>query len=310
FDSRRDFCDRPDFCPHARGIWSRAHGRRQSRGGNADSLDRYLRSRAVDGLRRRELRRARPAHLLVCRAFDRLLRQSPSPSPHLVAMAGEMTESVLNVGVVLERTRHANPKFVLEADLAFLPGPTIIFGPSGAGKSTLLDCIAGLLKPQKGKIDLSGDTLFDTETNVNLRPEHRHVGYVFQSLALCPHMTVHRHATYGLANLPAEQQNMRSEEILTAFHIEALRSRKPSELSGGEQQRVALARSLVTQPRVLLLDEPMTGLDAELKASIINDLLAWNASHRIPILYVTHSREEAAAMGGRMVFLKNGKVVA
>ena len=109
--------------------------------------------------------------------------------------------------------------------------------------------------------------------------------------------------------MPAEQQSQHAGEILSAFHIEGLRSRKPGELSGGEQQRVALARSLVTQPRVLLLDEPMTGLDAELKTSITQDLLAWNDEHRIPILYVTHSKEEAAALGGRMIFLKNGKVV-
>jgi ABC-type Fe3+/spermidine/putrescine transport system ATPase subunit len=156
---------------------------------------------------------------------------------------------------------------------------------------------------------VSGETLFDTDANIDVRAERRQVGYVFQSLALFPHMTAQENVKYGLPSSSPEQHNQRVNEILSAFRIESLRSRKPRELSGGEQQRVALARALVTQPRVLLLDEPMTGLDAELKTSITRDFLAWNERHKIPILYVTHNHEEAAALGGRMVFLKNGRVV-
>jgi molybdate transport system ATP-binding protein len=209
----------------------------------------------------------------------------------------------------LERTARRGPKFVLDIDQEFGPGPTVIFGPSGAGKSTLLDCIAGLLRPQRGKIGVGGEPLFDTDRSVDIRPDRRRIGYVFQSLALFPHMTAQENVNYGLANLPPGERNQRADEILSAFHIDSLRSRKPRELSGGEQQRVALARALVTQPRALLLDEPMTGLDAELAESITQDLLTWNNQRQIPILYVTHSKEEAAALGGRMVFLKNGKVV-
>jgi len=223
-------------------------------------------------------------------------------------MAREMTQAALAAYVHLERAARRNHKFVLDVALELPAGATVIFGPSGAGKSTLLDCIAGLLKPQRGKITVDERALFDAEAGIDVRPEHRHIGYVFQSLALFPHLTVHDNVTYGLANLPLEQQDQRASEILSAFRIESLRSGKPGELSGGEQQRVALARALVTRPRVLLLDEPMTGLDAELKASIIQDLLAWNARHKIPILYVTHSSDEAAAVRGRIIFLKNGRV--
>ncbi len=224
-------------------------------------------------------------------------------------MGGEMTQPALSVHVLFDRSAQSNSKFVLDVALDFDPGVTIIFGPSGAGKSTLLDCIAGLLKPQQGKITVSGETIFNTDADIDVRPERRHVGYVFQALALFPHMTAQDNVTYGLVNVPLEERNRRADEILSAFHVESLRSRKPRELSGGEQQRVALARALVTQPRVLLLDEPMTGLDAELATSITQDLLAWNDRQRIPILCVTHSHEEAAALGDRMVFLRNGKVV-
>lgn len=219
-----------------------------------------------------------------------------------------MTQAALAIRVHLERSPKSNPKFILDVALEFSPGVTIVFGPSGAGKSTLLDCIAGLLKPQKGKITVENETLFDADTRLDLRPEQRHIGYVFQSLALFPHMTVQENVTYGLANLSPEEQNQRADEILTAFRTESLRSRKPRELSGGEQQRVALARSLVTQPRILLLDEPLTGLEADLKSSITHDLLAWNEQQKVPILYVTHSKEEAAALGGRMIYLRDGRV--
>jgi molybdate transport system ATP-binding protein len=220
-----------------------------------------------------------------------------------------MMQTALTARIHFDRSSRPNSKFVLDVALDFDPGVTVIFGPSGAGKSTLLDCVAGLLKPQRGKVTVSGETLFDTDANIDIRPERRRIGYVFQSLALFPHMTARENVKYGLPSLSPDQQNQRVDEILSAFRIESLRSRKPRELSGGEQQRVALARTLVTQPHVLLLDEPMTGLDAELKASITQDLLTWNERHKIPILYVTHNHEEAAALGGRVVFLKNGRVV-
>jgi len=190
------------------------------------------------------------------------------------------------------------------------PGITILFGPSGAGKSTLLDCIAGLTQPDAGRITIDGEALFDSEMKVSMPPQHRQVAYVFQSLALFPHMTVEANVAYGLPKAPEQARSARVAEILERFRVGKLRARKPREISGGEKQRVALARSLVTLPRVLLLDEPLTGLDAELKASIIEDLRAWNAAHEIPIFYVTHSREEVDALGERVIALEHGKIVS
>jgi molybdate transport system ATP-binding protein len=203
----------------------------------------------------------------------------------------------------------SSPSFLLDLDVEVPPGITILFGPSGAGKSTLLDCIAGLTQPDAGQIAIDGTVLFDSEENVNVPPQRRQVAYVFQTLALFPHMAVEANVAYGLPDLPEQVRGARVAEILQMFRVEQLRRRKPPEISGGERQRVALARSLVTLPRVLLLDEPLTGLDAELKASIIDDLRAWNAAHKIPILYVTHSREEVDALGERVIAMDHGRIV-
>jgi len=202
------------------------------------------------------------------------------------------------------------PRLSLDLDIEVPPGITIVFGPSGAGKSTLLDCIAGLTQPDAGRISIDGEAFFDSEKKVNLPPQQRRIAYVFQTLALFPHMTVEANVAYGLANVAQQKSGALVAEILQMFRVETLRGRKPREISGGERQRVALARSLVTLPRVLLLDEPLTGLDAELKASIIEDLRAWNAAHQIPILYVTHSREEVDALGERVIAMDHGKIVS
>lgn len=200
--------------------------------------------------------------------------------------------------------------FVLDLAVDIAPGFTIVFGPSGAGKSTLLDCIAGLERPDAGRIAAGGETLFDSAAGVNLPAQKRRVAYVFQTLALFPHLTVEENTGYGLANLSAEERRPRVEEILESFRVADLRSRKPGEISGGERQRVALARSLVTSPRVLLLDEPFSALDAEVKSELFDDLRAWNAGRRLPILCVTHSRDEVDALGEHMIVLDRGRIIA
>lgn len=201
-------------------------------------------------------------------------------------------------------------EFVLDVEFQAAPGFTILFGASGAGKTTLLDCIAGLAKPESGRIALGERTLFDSERRVNIPVAKRRVGYVFQSLALFPHLTVQQNVEYGLAHLPRNERSQRSSTILQAFRIAHLAGRSAREISGGESQRTALARTLVTDPEVLLLDEPLAALDGAAKRMIIDDLRAWNHAHRIPILYVTHGREEVFALGERVIVLHEGHIVA
>jgi molybdate transport system ATP-binding protein len=216
----------------------------------------------------------------------------------------------LFVQVRKARTSAGHRPFLLDVSLELPAGFTILFGPSGAGKSTLLDCIAGLTSPDIGQVKIGEQMLFDSAAKINLPTHQRGIAYVFQSASLFPHMTVAENIRFGIAHLPENEQQRRLQDVLTAFRVEPLRDRRATEMSGGEAQRVELARSLVTNPHALLLDEPMTALDDELKSQIIDDLLAWEAARNIPIVYVTHSKLEAAALGGKMVMLQNGTVVA
>ncbi|HEY5177884.1 MAG TPA: ATP-binding cassette domain-containing protein [Terriglobales bacterium] len=201
-------------------------------------------------------------------------------------------------------------QFTLQVDLAVAAGFTILFGASGAGKTTLLDCVAGLQTPDGGTIAIGEAVLFDSQSRVNLPLRRRSVAYLLQSLALFPHMTVGQNVQYGLASLNKADRDTRSGEVLESFRVSSLVRRRPSEISAGERQRVALARALVTRPRVLLLDEPLTALDAITKARILDDLRAWNRRHRIPVLYVTHDREEVFALGESAIVLEEGHILA
>ena len=225
-------------------------------------------------------------------------------------MGGEVNATMLAARIRKERRSADASSFVLDVSIEVSPGITILFGASGAGKSTLLDCVAGLARPDEGQIAAGGEVLFDSARGIHVPTPKRRTAYVFQTLALFPHLSAEENVSYGLMDLQEEERRKRVEAILKAFRVEKLRRQRPAEISGGEKQRIALARSLVTEPRVLLLDEPLTGLDAELKASIVDDLCAWNAAKGIPILYVTHSREEVDALGERVIALDNGRVVS
>ncbi len=161
----------------------------------------------------------------------------------------------------------------------------MLFGPSGSGKTTLLDCVAGLTTPEAGRIALGERVLLDSSAHINVPVAKRGVGYVLQDLALFPHLTVERNVEYGLAHLPRSDRSQQAATMLLEFRIDHLRRQRPAEISGGERQRAALARTLVTDPCVLLLDEPLVALDVAAKAKIIDDLRRWNQTHRIPILY-------------------------
>lgn len=210
------------------------------------------------------------------------------------------------------RKRFANPEgsFHLNVHFRALAGFTILFGASGAGKTTLLDCIAGLTPPDEGRIVAGGEVLYDQDKKQNVAAWKRRIGYVHQDLALFPHLTAEENIAYGLRGLGASERKARSREMLETFGIDHLRQRRPEQISGGERQRVALARALVTEPRALLLDEPLAALDRPTKSSIVGDLRRWNQDHRVPILFVTHSGEEVFALGDEVIVLDAGRIVA
>jgi molybdate transport system ATP-binding protein len=221
------------------------------------------------------------------------------------------TPAVTDLEVRMRR-RFPNPEGAFDLNVHFRakPGFTILFGASGAGKTTVLDCIAGLGNPEEGRISIGGEDLFDSEHELNVPAWKRRIGYVIQDLALFPHLTAEENVEYGLRALPAPERRARSSEILTAFRIEHLRARRPAQISGGERQRVALARTLVTEPRALLLDEPLAALDRPTRSRLLDDLREWNRAHRVPILYVTHSSEEVFALGEQVIVLEAGRIVA
>lgn len=198
--------------------------------------------------------------------------------------------------------------FSLETEFSAGPGITILFGPSGAGKTTLLHCIAGILRPDSGEIAFGGQCVFRSTSPIDLPMQQRALGYVFQALALFPHLSIRQNVSYGLSGSSQTIKQQLTDEILESFHIRHLARRIPGGISGGERQRVALARSLVTKPKLLLLDEPLSALDEKIKTGIIDDLLRWNESHQIPVVYVTHSQHEAFALGKRVLVLEAGKI--
>ena len=204
----------------------------------------------------------------------------------------------------------AEREFSLEVEFAAAPGFTILFGASGSGKTTILDCMAGLATPDAGRIAVGERVLFDASARVEVPVAKRGMGYVLQDLALFPHLTVEQNVEFGLAHLPRPERKQRAAAMLQEFRIDHLRRQRPAHISGGERQRVALARALVTDPCVLLLDEPLAALDAATKAKILDDLRLWNQAHRIPILYVTHSREEVMALGESVLVIEHGNIIA
>ena len=218
--------------------------------------------------------------------------------------------SELAARIRFDRSNRGRQEFHLDVDFQVGPGITILFGPSGAGKSTLLDCIAGLLRPAEARIALGDKVLHDSGAGSFLPPQYRQIAYLFQSPALFPHMTVEENAGFGLQQANDGDRKRVVHHLLEMFRVAHLAHSKAGQISGGEAQRVALARALAPAPRAVLLDEPLKGLDAELKSSIVDDLRAWNRVNRAPILYVTHQRDEVDALGERVIALDRGRIAS
>ncbi len=226
-----------------------------------------------------------------------------APVPHPVAT------SELEIQI-RKHFDNSEKSFDLNLEFRASAGFTILFGASGAGKTTVLDAIAGLARPDGGRIAVGGFALFDSDKKQDVPAWKRRIGYVLQDLALFPNLTVEENVAFGLHKASAAQRQERTREMLRLFRIEQLRDRRPAQISGGERQRVALARTLVTEPRALLLDEPLAALDRPTKAHILADLRQWNETHRVPIIYVTHSHEEVFALGDQVIVLSAGRIVA
>jgi molybdate transport system ATP-binding protein len=190
-------------------------------------------------------------------------------------------------------------------------GITALVGPSGAGKSTTLAAIAGLLKPDAGRIAVAGETWFDSATNIDLAVRHRRIAFVFQSLALFPHLTAAQNVAYGLERDGSRSTRERQvDRWLERFRIRHLAERKPRTFSGGEAQRVALARALARTPRVVLLDEPFTALDRALRQELAHEVRDLLLELGVPVVLVTHDGDEARSMSDRFVLLNRGRVAS
>ncbi len=185
---------------------------------------------------------------------------------------------------------------------------TVLFGPSGSGKTTLLRCVAGLDRPQEGTIRLDGETWDDAARGVHLPPQGRRVGLLFQEHALFPHMSVAANLGYGIAALPRPEREARIREVAALARVEDLLHRRPGEISGGQRQRVALARALAPRPRLLLLDEPLSALDAPTREELRGELRGVLRASGVPSLVVTHDRVEALALGDALAVIAEGGV--
>jgi molybdate transport system ATP-binding protein len=184
----------------------------------------------------------------------------------------------------------------------------VLFGPSGCGKTTLLRCLAGLERPERGSIRFGDETWFDGTSGVFLSPQRRIIGYLSQDYALFPHLDVARNVGYGLRGVAVPERRRRVAEMLDRFGLVGLEGRYPHQVSGGQQQRIALARALIRRPRLLLLDEPLSALDAPLREQLRRELRRLLAQFDIPVVLVTHDRVEAIALADHVVIMDDGAV--
>ena len=201
------------------------------------------------------------------------------------------------------------PDFSLDCEAAFESGISAIFGPSGSGKTTLLNCMAGLITPDSGRIEVRGRTVYSSSGGARVPPEKRRFGYVLQDSALFPHMSVWQNILYGYRLTPVELRRTEPEQLVELFQLSPLLERGVDTLSGGERQRVALARALATSPELLLLDEPLASLDVAFRGVIIRYLKRIWSELGTPMLYVSHSISEVVALADDMLVVSGGSPV-
>ena len=189
-------------------------------------------------------------------------------------------------------------------------GVTALFGPSGAGKTSVVNMVAGLMRPDAGRIAINGQCLFDSAQGINLPPEKRRIGYVFQDGRLLPHLSVKANLVYGMRRTPPDKRFVKLAQVVDLLGIGHLLRRRPAKLSGGEKQRVAIGRALLTSPSLLLMDEPLASLDAARKSEVLPFIMRLGKEFAIPVLYVSHALDEIISLATHLVMLENGRVLA
>ncbi|MBM3508904.1 MAG: molybdenum ABC transporter ATP-binding protein [Alphaproteobacteria bacterium] len=208
------------------------------------------------------------------------------------------------------RLRHEVPGFVLDVGFEAAQGITVLFGRSGAGKTMVVDALAGLVRPSAGRIALGGRVLFDRDAGIDLAPERRRIGYVFQDSRLFPHLSVANNLRYGWRRLAPAERRIGFDRVVALLGIEALLGRRPHRLSGGERQRVAIGRALLANPELLLMDEPLASLDRPRRDEILPFIEQLGHDAGVPIIYVTHAVDELVRLATTVVVLERGTVVA
>ncbi len=208
--------------------------------------------------------------------------------------------------------RSPDRSFVLDVGFSAASGRTALMGPSGSGKSTVLQAIAGLLPAARGRVRVGGQVLLDSAQGIDLPARERRIGVVFQDYALFPHMTVEQNLQFGLHRLGRRidaGQRQRVDALLLQFDLERLRGAHPRNLSGGQRQRVALARALAIEPRLLLLDEPLSALDAPLRKRLRRELAEMLERIQVPALLVTHDPQDVEVLAQQVICIDNGRIV-
>lgn len=219
------------------------------------------------------------------------------------------TGKMLKVSVKKTIGDKRNVGLLLDVSFAVENGITVLLGASGSGKTTLLKLIAGILTPDEGIITVGEQTYFDSARKINFPVQGRRVGYVFQNYALFPHLTAAQNIAYGIKDNSIEK-NEKAKSILKNFRLSHLEKRRPREMSGGEQQRIALARALASDPAVVLLDEPLSAVDISTRIDLLNEIDAAQQQANVPFIYVTHNEMEANRLAKQRITLEQGKIVS